>query len=166
MDCLFKGFAMVFVGYFLVIPQLWMCCWQMWVPPVSWPCVPITASFEAKFWVHVLTWCEPWAPLKSPSFPSKGTSIMMGTECPLTSSSVSEPSTLWCLYPSSSLLQYYTVFLTQPGKFSSLVVLVLFVHFFRAALVFYAICISTQILYSVCQFLQKVPVGTIYSFYF
>lgn len=92
MDCLFKGFAMVFVGYFLVIPQLWMCCWQIWVPLVSWLCIPNTASFEAKFWVHGITWCEPWAPLKSATFPSKGTGIVMGMGCPLTS----EPSALWC----------------------------------------------------------------------
>lgn len=143
------------LAIFSLIPQLWMCCWQIWVPPVSWLCIPIIASLEAKFWVHVITWCEPWAPLKSPTFPSKGTGIMTWMGCPLTSGSASEPSVLWCWCPSTSLLQYHSVLLTQPGKLESLVVLVLYVHFFRAALVFYAICISTQILDSVCQFLQK-----------
>lgn len=98
---------------------------------------------------------EPWAPLKSATFPSKGTGIMTGMGCPLTSGSASEPSALWCWCPSTSLLQYHSVLLIQSGKLESLVVLVLYVHFFRAALVFYAICISTQILDSVCQFLQK-----------
>lgn len=143
-----------------------MCCWQIWVPPESWLCIPIIASFEAKFWVHVITWCEPWAPWKSPTFPSKGTGIMMGMGCPFTSASASEPSVLGCWCPSTSLLQYHSVLLTQPGKLESLVVLVLYVHFFRAALVFYVICISTQILDSVCKFLQKVPVRTIWRFFF